>query len=295
MPTSNRSARLFVFALVLLFTPLGCAVFKPALMQAPATFQPLLDPATRTEQYKKLFPPLAILKTSPGDISASGGLSGKQSLRFIYLGVDERNLRLNTLFQTESIFDVIVNDGKMTAVFYKVNEGVVFEGALGNGPSPFGKLFGVEPSDLQPIFKIGQIVADGSFKAKGRGERVLIPAQSDAAGLRKIELDKGTGLPRRAIWSRPIEHRWWSLRRSVKWEVSYLAWDMFKDDKMPEEPARLMPRTFKIESNRPHITLRIDLPSGYRYSPTLPPTVFNTEFAKYPHYPLDRLEEFLKQ
>ncbi len=304
MPTPARCVRLVLLALMLI-VPLGCTLFRRAPMQVPPDFQPLTDPATRADDYKKLFPPLPILKTGAGDITASGGLSGKQALRFTYLGVDEGNLRLNTYIQTDSIFDVIVHAGTMTVVFYKVNQGIVFEGPLGDGPSPFGKLFGVEPGDLLPIFKIGQIVANESFTAKGSGGRTLIPGEvSDKGGLRKIELDKQTGLPRTAMWRRPIAHHWWSLRRSACWDVTYLRWDTFKDGRLPEEPARLMPRAFKIVSSRPRITLRVELPnapdadppqSGYRYSTTLPGTVFNTEFGKFPHYPLGRLEEFLKQ
>lgn len=302
MPTSVRRARIFMFALILLFAPMGCTVFKRVPMQVPQNFQPLTNPATRADQYQKIFQPMPILK-SAGEISTSGSISGKHTMGFLYLGVDDRNLRLNTKIQTEPIFDVIVHDGRITAVFYKVNDGVVFEGRLSDGPSPFGKLFGVEPGDLLPIFKIGQLVADGSFNARGSGKRVLFPEEVEKAGLQKIELDKQTGLPRRAVWRRPIEHHWWSLRRSVTLDVTYLSWDTFRDDKLPNEPARLMPRAFKITSNKPHITLRVDLLNspdsdppqpGYRFSTTLPPTVFNTEFS-YPHYPLDRLEEFLKQ
>lgn len=306
MPTSIRRVSVLVLMLIVLFAPMGCTLFKRVPMQVPPNFKPLTNPATRLDQYKQLFPPLPILKTGAGDISASGGLSGKQSLRFIYLAVDPENLRLNTKIQTEPVFDVIVHDGRMVVVFYPLKDfpGAVFEGQLGNGPSPFGKLFGVEPGDLLPIFKIGQLVATGSFNAKGSDQRVLIPTEiADQIGLQKIELDKQTGLPRRAVWRRPVAHHWWSLRRSVTWDVTYLSWDTFKDDRLPDEPARLMPRTFNIVSNRPHITLGVKLHNspdsdppqpGYRFSTTLPPTVFNTDF-NYPNYPLDRLEEFLKQ
>lgn len=294
------SARALALVLLLSFAT-GCAAIRRAPMQVPAGIQAPADPAARVETYKKLFPELAVLKTQDSNLVASKGrLTGNENLRFFLLAVDRNNMRLNVSKDVNvHLFDVLIKDGVMSVVFYKSGDkfpGAIFQGDVAGGSTPFGRRFGFEPWDLIPMFKIGQSIASGSFEAAGsEKDPELVPADSsDPANPKKIELDPASGLPSRAVWKRPVARHWWSLRRNARLRVTYQEWKLFKDDRMPEEPARLMPAKIRMTSNAPKAVLDIDIQNGYRFTPTVPPAVFNINVS-YNYYPLEKLDEFLKQ
>lgn len=300
---ANTTARIRILAVSMMILSLaagGCAAFRRAPMQVPAGVQAPADPATRVEAYKKLFPELPILKTGASRLIASKGrLSGKENMQFILLAVDRDNLRLNLFYTVNAkLLDVIVKDGMMTVIFYKAGDfpGAIFQGDIVDSQSPFGRRFGFEPWDLIPVFEVGQLVASGKFEAAGSERRTAFtPAEPSAPGLpQKIELDPATGLPRRAVWSRPVERRWWQLcRKPAGLDVTYQAWNAFKDDRMPQEPAHLMPATFRMLNSNPKVVFDVRIENGYRYSPTVPAAAFVIN-ADYKYYPLERLDEVLQ-
>ncbi|MCE5228529.1 hypothetical protein LLG95_02885 [bacterium] len=299
-----------VVLMVLALVPMGCVALRPAPVgvpaNAPAEMKLLADPATRLQGYQKVFnPPPPVLKIGQSLIVASkGAFSGKDSIQFTFLGIDPRNLRLNTYPPAGglSLFDVMLHDNVMTVVFYKSGKfrGAVFQGEVMDGGSPFGRHFGFEPADLISIFEIGQMIAAGGFEEKGSARRpALAPQNEKPLAPVKIELDRASGLPRGAVWRRPIDAKHWWQRKSARIDVTYKQWDMFTDEGAADQPARLLPRALRISSDHPRITLDVEIKAGYVFSPTIPSKAFviapSVIEQNYPLYPLEDMDRFLSQ
>ncbi len=311
MVTAVRGLGLtWVLAIVLLSLP-GCRTLfvRPVAAPAPLAMgsELRIDPATRQQAFAELFPPLERLQTGSGSLSArSRWWPAGQAMRFILLA-DEPDLRFSTRnpLNLEPIFDVVIREGMMTVVLHR-SEIFKFEGGIFHGPiegaSPFGRILGVEPVDMVPIFLIGQLVAQGNFESGGWWRPTLEPVDPSAmGGLRQIVLDRATGLPARAWWARgPSRWRFWAGGRS-RWNVQYHVYDFFLDPRRPELGERLMPREFVIRSSTPAVTMRVSLPNepervgevGYRFNQPVTAQAFQVR-EEYPVYPLEELERVLR-
>ena len=125
----------------------------------------------------------------------------------------------------------------------------LYEGEIPAEGSPFRRQFGVEPWDLIPIVAIGQRVAAGDFQSVD-GDRFVsvLPSELDAApdGLKRLELDKATGLPREASWERD----------GAEWKVLYQAWD-YADGPEGSSGRWIMPTRFTITRRRPRVRIEV--------------------------------------
>lgn len=146
-----------------------------------------------------------------------------------------------------TIFDLLVN-GESMSIHVPPNHSL-YEGEIPPGGSPFRRQFGVEPWDLIPIVAIGQRVAAGDFQyVDGDCFVSIIPSALDTApdGLKRLELDKATGLPREGFWERD----------GARWRVLYQAWD-YADGPEGSGGRWIMPTRFTITRRRPRVRIEV--------------------------------------
>ncbi len=274
----------------------GCAraplVLPDALKEGPIVAS-LTDPRMRPAIYDELFPALFNVTISGPNgggefIAQRRLLPGKDYFQFNFLGVDADNLRLNA-FRGPAlpVFDLVIEHGIMTMLLHPLEAGqrkLGFKGRTHEGTGPLREQIGVEPGDLIEIFALGQRVAQGEFDERVKRREPVLTPRAATGELERVVLDRASGLPTLARWS----------RGDTAWEADYVAWDYFKDDERPEEPARLMPKEVEIRADSVNVEIRIVV-HNYRFRKEVPPSVFtiSSRYRDYEIYPLERLGEYL--
>lgn len=242
------------------FLGAGCSWFQrqPQVFEVPPNLarvealKPVQEGDYSAASLSKAYPEMTGFGLSSSAIAERRVLFVRRSMKFLISFIAENTGRARLLARhpadQTNLFEVVVNDGKM-CVFMPL-EKALFEGPIPEGVSPFGRQLGVEPWDLLPIVEIGQRVA-ASHPACAPGERLttLFPGEGDPFkdGLKKVEFDTPTGLPRHAIWT----------REGREFHVDYQGWTIVDD---PEHGgAYLLPSRFEIHHPKPKGVIRVEV------------------------------------
>jgi hypothetical protein len=271
----------------------GCSLLRrPAPMTLPEGFssrpvaRELLDPQTRARAYAELFPALKNFQAT-GLFTAGGrGWLGKEHFQFHFFAQPQDgrtgpcNLRLRGFRSPTmaSIFDIIVRGREMTVADHL--QRLVFQGFIPQEGTPIERRWGVEPWDLVPILTIGRTIAEESFSEQAKGTAITLKPIDGAGKLERVELDKGSGLPRMAVWG----------DGDNTYEVRYLGWQYFTDS-LTGKDSRLMPSGIRITRRRPNVEINLEA-DRYQFDRQVPESMFVLRLsAPYRLFPLENLTE----
>jgi hypothetical protein len=289
-PLFARSARRKIrqiLSLIVLLAAGGCSWLAPGRFELPEGFaegptaRRLLDPATRVEAYRELFPDQPRLDVLGALVARGAWWRGSESFTLHYIAwppAGDGAARPSIYMRGRKgmnfpLFDLTVASGQMLVVVYGAD--AYFQGPIAPQGSPFGR-------HVASGWSIPPVGFDSSTP-----DRATAPPDED--GLVWIGFDKRSGLPREALWR----------RGERQWRVRYLGWMEFTDDPSLEPAARapitrLAPSGVEIDSAAPRVrlTLRVD---QYRFGDYVSPRLFQIRIpAGMRRESLDRLDEVLE-
>lgn len=218
--------------------------------------------------FASAFPEVTTFRLSSRVMAQRYRLFGKVLIDFSMLVSGREKLRIAGRHPGDgaTLFDMVA-DGKNMRVYVPPAR-ALFEGDSGPEGSPFGIAYGVEPEDLVPLILIGREIARGSWRSEDGKHKVALVAAEGAEGLVRVELEKASGLPRRALWR----------RGKSEWNVEYREWDAFGTAK--EGPKQWpMPVRMVVTRKRPYARIEIRRrPRGedaqYLVNPEISPRAF---------------------
>lgn len=143
----------------------------------------------------------------------------------------------------QKLFDLYADAREMCVLV--PTAGAIFRGALPEGETPFGGIFGVEPLGLSSSLGIGSRAGDLAADPDRTASDTLPDPGSDSAeapcdGLERVEFDPVAGLPRRATFR----------KGDRRWSVRYDAWEVVRPASGDPTP-RLLPTAMVFEHVRP--------------------------------------------
>lgn len=188
----------------------------------------------------------------------------------------------------QRVFDLF-SDGRRLCVHAQL-AGATFEGDLASGEaSPFERVFGVDPVALGSLLAIGQRLAAGRpYWIPGPDTVLAYPADDDPIrdGLRRVEFDAATGLPRRAEWS----------RGGRGWTAHYVRWTYAPVGRVGDARPWLLPSRVVVEHRAPKGRVEIEVRAFNAIDPPPNPKRFACPEtpAGTPTLPLSELEKALR-
>lgn len=254
----SRSFRTFILVVVGLSFSLsmtGCTLFRlrplivpDVVMKRPEVLR-LGEPDVTPEDFEKAFPEIEGIRMSSRVLAKYRRFLGQSYFDLTMIAGGPRLIRMIARHPGDGtpLFEVLVDRTEMSV--HVPPTARFFEGIIGEGQTPFGESFGVEPWDVLPIIGIGRRIADSDFEIDpGRRTTTLLMSSGDRRrdGLAWVKIDSATGLPREAAW----------IRKDVELQVDYLAWDIFESD--GESPgSQILPTEFVIRRMRPYARIHV--------------------------------------
>lgn len=258
MASPLRSFRIFFSIVVCLsfsFSMTGCTLFRarplivPEAVAGRSEVVRLAAADVTPADFDRAFPEIEGIRMSSRVLAKYRRFLGKSYFDMTIIAGGPRLIRMIARHPGDGtpLFEVLVDRAEMSV--HVPPTARYFKGTIGEGETPFGESFGVEPWDVLPILGIGRRLADANFEVRpGKRASTLHLSAEDRArdGFAWVKLDTLTGLPREAAW----------IREDVELQVEYLAWDLFQSGG-EGGGSQILPTEFIIKRKKPYAKIHV--------------------------------------